>query len=189
VAVLAVYTGSVTRLSPDGAPIAVDGFGLVFPMILARIADGRRITIGVESLARSHVDVHHFADNVLRVLNVPYVLARSPRTLQGEDGILFFECPVHGLDQVVRYCFNGFMTEIQGFVSDTMVLDWLIKAYCGDATEIEIDRFVQTIACGFKVWTDNDGMTLRSLTLDRKSLEERIDIPSLDAVLAGRAND
>lgn len=81
-------------------------------------------------------------------------------------GNLIFECPIDFLPAVADKWFRGFRVEIEGYVMAAAAFPRIADYYFRQDTPETVREVLSLMRCGFRVWTDDNGLDFFSDKLD-----------------------
>lgn len=176
--------------APDFRPAHPGLFEDFFPTLLTQlVGTTRKLTLYVKSIDRTYFHEPEVIATLLAPRNLEYVLLSNPlrpgdsRT-QIDPGHLVFEWPVDSLAHVVEHWFMSPIVTVEGYVSSELPLGRIADLYFQRDTAERIRELLRVIDFGFRVWKDNNGLFLATDKFDHGGLEERLEVPRVNRLLA-----
>ncbi len=181
-----VYVENDNWPKPHG-PAHPGVFEDAFPAILHQLVGPTNVlALHLQAVDPSFFDELRFIKEVLVPRRLDYVLLPprpDPRYPKSAAGNLLFEWPLDSAQNIVDQWFQGFLIEIEGYISRQSCLGELAKLYFQPYNARTIRELLTGLEFSFKVWLDNNGLFILSDKLAEQQLKKRLVDPNLDQAI------
>jgi hypothetical protein len=181
-----VYVEKGNWPEPHG-PAHPGVFEDAFPAILSQLVGPDNVlTLHLEAVEPNFFDELTFIREVLVPRRLDYVLLPprpDPKYPKAAAGNLLFEWPLDSAQHIVDQWFQGFVIEIEGYISRRSCLGELAKLHFQPYNASTIRELLRGLEFAFKLWLDDNGLFILSDKLPEEELRKRLIDQDLDATI------